>query len=126
MEKLMTVKDVAEYLQMSKEKIYKLAQQGKIPVSRIENQWQFRFDKINVWLEANELGNISTIIQPITSQLVSRAQPFLKWAGGKGQLLKQYEAFFPLKFNNYIPNLTVNAPILPFLGKGCCIDAGFR
>ena len=26
----------------------------------------------------------------------------------------------------YIPNLTVNAPILPFLGKGCCIDAGFR
>lgn len=109
MEKLMTVKDVAEYLQMSKEKIYKLAQQGKIPVSRIENQWQFRFDKIKVWLEANELRNISTIIQPITSQLVSRAQPFLKWAGGKGQLLKQYEAFFPLKFNNYIE---------PFVGGG--------
>lgn len=24
-----------------------------------------------------------------------QAQPFLKWAGGKGQMLKQYEAFFP-------------------------------
>jgi DNA adenine methylase len=25
------------------------------------------------------------------------AQPFLKWAGGKGQLLKQYEPFFPVE-----------------------------
>ena len=55
MDKLLTVKDVAEYLQMSKEKVYKLAQQGKIPVSRIENQWRFRLDRINAWLEANEV-----------------------------------------------------------------------
>ncbi|MCJ7457780.1 MAG: DNA adenine methylase [candidate division Zixibacteria bacterium] len=38
-----------------------------------------------------------------------RAEPFLKWAGGKGQLLKQYESFFPLQFNNYIE---------PFVGGG--------
>lgn len=46
MDRLLTLKDVADYLQMSKEKIYKLAQNGKIPVSRIENQWRFRRDKI--------------------------------------------------------------------------------
>lgn len=105
MDKLLTVKDVAEYLQMSKEKIYKLAQQGKIPVSRIENQWRFRLDKINAWLEANELGVISTIA--LHTQI--KAEPFLKWAGGKGQLLKQYEVFFPGKFNNYLE---------PFVGGG--------
>lgn len=109
MEKLLTVKDVAEYLQMSKEKIYKLAQQGKIPVSRIENQWRFRFDKINVWLEANELGSISTSPQAISSQLPIKAEPFLKWAGGKGQLLRQYELYFPERFNNYLE---------PFVGGG--------
>lgn len=38
-----------------------------------------------------------------------RAEPFLKWAGGKGQLLRQYESFFPLKFNNYLE---------PFVGGG--------
>jgi len=110
MDRLLTVRDVAEYLQMSKEKIYKLAQQGKIPVSRIENQWRFRREKLNAWLESSEPGTISTITKPVISQLTSKkVEPFLKWAGGKGQLLKQYEAFFPLKFNNYIE---------PFVGGG--------
>jgi DNA adenine methylase len=109
MEKLLTVKDVANYLQMSKEKVYKLAQHGKIPVSRIENQWRFRLDKINAWLEANELGSISVSTQAIFPQLHTKAEPFLKWAGGKGQLLRQYEVFFPDKFNSYLE---------PFVGGG--------
>ena len=109
MDKLLTVKDVAAYLQMSKEKIYKLAQQGKIPVSRIENQWRFTLEKINAWLETNELGDISAPTQSTPSQLPTKAEPFLKWAGGKGQLLKQYEAFFPDRFGNYLE---------PFVGGG--------
>lgn len=28
-------------------------------------------------------------------------EPFVKWAGGKNQLLDQYSAFFPPKFNKY-------------------------
>ncbi|MDO8733683.1 MAG: DNA adenine methylase [Elusimicrobiota bacterium] len=40
---------------------------------------------------------------------IKRATPFLKWAGGKGQLLKQIERLFPFAFNNYIE---------PFLGGG--------
>jgi DNA adenine methylase len=37
------------------------------------------------------------------------ARPFLKWAGGKGRLLAQYEAFFPKVFDTYYE---------PFLGGG--------
>lgn len=106
MERLLTVKDVAEYLQMSKEKVYKLAQNGKIPVARIENQWRFRIEKLNAWLEANELSTISV---SLSTQFPTKTEPFLKWAGGKGQLLRQYEAFFPDKFNNYLE---------PFVGGG--------
>lgn len=40
---------------------------------------------------------------------IDRAGPFLKWAGGKGQLLKQYESFFASRFNNYLE---------PFVGGG--------
>ncbi len=109
MDRLLTVKDVAEYLQMSKEKVYKLAQQGKIPVSRIENQWRFRLEKINVWLEVNELGTLSIRTEFKPREKVTKADPFLKWAGGKGQLLKQYEDFFPNEFNNFLE---------PFVGGG--------
>lgn len=110
MDKLLTVKDVADYLQMSKEKVYKLAQHGRIPVSRIENQWRFRLEKVEAWLEANEMGSIAvTAPQVATLGIPSHADPFLKWAGGKGQLLRQYEAFFPLDFNNFLE---------PFVGGG--------
>lgn len=37
------------------------------------------------------------------------ARPFLKWAGGKGQLLDRLQPLFPLRFNRYIE---------PFVGAG--------
>jgi DNA adenine methylase len=35
--------------------------------------------------------------------------PFVKWAGGKGQLLEQFEELFPPSFNGYVE---------PFVGGG--------
>jgi len=107
MDKLLTVKDVAEYLQVSKEKVYKLAQVGKIPVIKIENQWRFKRDRLDLWLEANEIGTATLVLKAPAAR--KKAQPFLKWAGGKGQLLSQYESLLPLTFNNYLE---------PFVGAG--------
>jgi hypothetical protein len=33
--------------------------------------------------------------------LTSTVRPFVKWAGGKSQLLDQFEALFPQEFNSY-------------------------
>jgi DNA adenine methylase len=38
-----------------------------------------------------------------------KAKPFLKWVGGKRQMLSQYEEHFPTNFNNYFE---------PFVGGG--------
>lgn len=38
-----------------------------------------------------------------------RAKPFVKWVGGKTQLLSQYENLYPLKYSNYFE---------PFVGGG--------
>ncbi|HVU28077.1 MAG TPA: DNA adenine methylase [Verrucomicrobiae bacterium] len=48
-------------------------------------------------------------IAPIESVSPAEAQPFLKWVGGKSQLLAQFDEFFPAKIDRYVE---------PFIGGG--------
>lgn len=48
---ILTVKDVAEYLRMSEAKVYRLAREGQLPVTRIGKTWRFRKDLLDAWLE---------------------------------------------------------------------------
>jgi len=41
---IMTVKQVAEYLQMDEHTVYKLARSGQIPSIKIAGQWRFNLD----------------------------------------------------------------------------------
>lgn len=50
-EEIMTLEQCAKYLKTSISTIYRLAQEGKIPVSKVGNQWRFRKDKIDEWLD---------------------------------------------------------------------------
>ena len=47
----------------------------------------------------------------------SRAKPFIKWVGGKGQLIEQLEAKLPADFDNW-DNATY---IEPFVGGGAML-----
>ena len=47
----MTLQEVAEYLQLSKDRIYRLAQSGNIPASKVGNRWRFRRERIDGWME---------------------------------------------------------------------------
>ncbi len=47
---LMDVRQIAEYLQMNKMTIYKLAREGKIPAFKVASEWRFRKDLIDEWL----------------------------------------------------------------------------
>ncbi len=58
--------------------------------------------------------------------LTLTAKPFVKWAGGKSQLLEQFEQFFPQEFNNYIePMAGGGAVFFHLLNKGLTTHDAF-
>lgn len=54
MDSLMTLEEVATYLRLSKDTVYRMAQTGKIPASKVGNQWRFRRDEVEAWLEQHK------------------------------------------------------------------------
>jgi len=55
---IMTVKQVAEYLQMDEHTIYKLARSGRIPSIKIVGQWRFKKDVIDKWISEESLERV--------------------------------------------------------------------
>ena len=51
MDSLMTLEEVASYLRLSKDTVYRMAQSGKIPACKVGGQWRFRRDEVEQWLE---------------------------------------------------------------------------
>ena len=47
---IMTVHDVAEYLRLSEAKVYKLANEGRVPALRMGKAWRFKKELIDEWI----------------------------------------------------------------------------
>ena len=50
----MTLGEVAEHLRLSKDTVYRMAQSGRIPASKVGTQWRFRQEDVDSWLEKNK------------------------------------------------------------------------
>jgi len=50
----MTLEEVADYLRLSNDTVYRMANTGTIPASKVGNQWRFRREDVDAWLEANK------------------------------------------------------------------------
>lgn len=47
---VMTIGELAAYLQVAKSTLYKLAQDGKVPGQKVGKHWRFHRDTIDRWL----------------------------------------------------------------------------
>ena len=52
-ERLLTVDEVAEYLNVDKFTVYRLLRQKKLPAFKVDNQWRFKHQMIEAWLMEN-------------------------------------------------------------------------
>jgi len=48
---IMTIEDLAAYLQISKSTLYKLVQEGKLPGQKVGKRWRFHKEAIDQWLK---------------------------------------------------------------------------
>jgi excisionase family DNA binding protein len=53
---VMTIDQLAAYLQIAKSSLYKLAQEGKVPGQKVGKHWRFKKDAIDRWLEDQPEG----------------------------------------------------------------------
>ncbi len=53
----MTVKDVADYLDVHPMTIYKYVKDGRIPAFKIGDSWRIRRDSIQKWIKDSEKRN---------------------------------------------------------------------
>jgi len=44
------VHDVAEYLRLSEAKVYKMANEGRVPALRMGKTWRFKKELIDEWI----------------------------------------------------------------------------
>ncbi|MCD6595463.1 helix-turn-helix domain-containing protein [bacterium] len=48
---IMTVEEVANYLKLKPQTIYKWAQDGKIPAAKFGKEWRFKKSLIDEWID---------------------------------------------------------------------------
>lgn len=51
-DKWLTIEQIADYLQVSKEKIYKLCQRKRMPAYKVGGQWRFSKKTVDQWVES--------------------------------------------------------------------------
>ena len=134
MAELMTVEEVAHYLRVTKKTVYSLLRQGKIPATRVGQQWRFDKPAIDKWLQQRSTGRsarilvvddedaIRTLFQDVLSELGHRV--ITAGDGAEGlELVKQNEfdlVFVDLKMPRmngaeFFKQVTAIKPNLPVI-----------
>jgi len=56
---ILTIEDVAAYLRLTPQTIYRWAQEKRIPAVKLGKEWRFRRSIIDAWLDEQILGDDS-------------------------------------------------------------------
>lgn len=101
-----TAKEAADLWGISQSRVAVLCSDGFIPKAEM---------KSNIWFIPKDAPKPNNIINPklLNEQKV---KPFLKWAGGKGQLLDQIKKYYPSELGK-----SINKYAEPFVGGGAVL-----
>lgn len=55
MEEMMTVQELADFLKVNKNSIYKLVKEEGLKAIKVTNKWRFRKNDIEIWMKKKEI-----------------------------------------------------------------------
>lgn len=58
-DQILTLEEVSRYLKVNKATIYRLAQAGRIPASKVGKVWRFKRDRIETWFAGQERRSVA-------------------------------------------------------------------
>ncbi len=111
MEEFMTVREASVEWGISARRVAILCADGRIPASRFNRAWA---------IPRNFLKPIDGRKVRYNQPTIGTVKPFLKWAGGKGQLLPEIQKYYPFnkEITKYVePMVGGGAVLFDVLGK---------
>lgn len=60
MDRWLSVQEIAHYLGISKETIYRWVESDKIPAHKIGKQWKFQVSEVNHWVKTGRSAELSS------------------------------------------------------------------
>jgi excisionase family DNA binding protein len=66
--KVLTVREVSEYLRVHPSTVYRLLRQRQLPAFRVGSDWRFNVEAIDRWRASMEAGIQPTVAEPSSAQ----------------------------------------------------------
>lgn len=104
-EEFMTVREAATEWGITPRRVQVLCAEGRVPASRFNQAWAIPRNYPKP-IDGRSLRYNQPLIEPV--------KPFLKWAGGKGQLLNEIQKYYPF-------DKCINKYVEPMVGGGAVL-----
>jgi len=93
LEDILTLQEIAKYLKVDKRTVYRMVKSKQLPAFKVRNQWRFKKDAIDKWIEANNVTVDDTVNNKVEVPIVGRVSagsPILAEENIEGTLTVDY------------------------------------
>lgn len=93
LEDISTLQEVAKYLKVDRRTVYRMVKSKQLPAFKVRNQWRFKKDAIDKWIEANNVTVNDTVNNKVEVPIVGRVSaglPIFAEENIEGTLIVDY------------------------------------
>ena len=93
LEDILTLQEVAKYLKVDERTVYRMVKSKQLPAFKVRNQWRFKKDAIDKWIEANNVTVNDIVNNKVEVPIVGRVSaglPIFAEENIEGTLIVDY------------------------------------